>query len=117
MRISVWSSDVCSSDLVIHTKRCASRVTGRLGTKRRCKRTAELITPGDWWHCWQHERPGQTVPLWFGAHPRDLHVVHYWVSETGLAMRLCDGDNTEDVSPPTHEIGRASGRDRVGQYV
>src|SRR3546814_21191376 len=102
MRISDWSSDVCSSDL---------GVPDRLGTARVHIRDCFGIVP-DLLHGLSEDRKPLGIALGVGlphrlVHPR-LQVVEHGavlVGQTGQRL-LVD-----------HEIGRASGRERVCPYV
>jgi hypothetical protein len=92
--------------MTLYTLRCATRVRGKFGGTRRCARTLRWAqTPGNWWNCWQHEKPGQVIDVWFASHPRELDVVHWWTSGD-VPLRLCDGDNSVDVPEPTHHCNK-----------
>src|SRR3546814_4674972 len=82
MRISDWSSDVCSSDLILHDARC-------LGDDRKRER----------------------IPL--GQAIARLHLVAVLVRQHGTIGHLVDFA----LATFRIEIGRASCRERVCQYV
>src|SRR3546814_13063450 len=103
MRISDWSSDVCSSDLIIDTDGLKPRVLLQL--------MSSLL-----------QRRGGCIRFGGQAHIRTLltlNNVDPQLAEIGRIEReggaprsggyICD--------LPRHEIGRASGRGRVCQYV
>src|SRR3546814_6881352 len=93
MRISDWSSDVCSSDLVLPIgdrrqrmgdarRRMAGRVDHHIGRRMRDQRLRVLTDPG-----------GPTID------------------------RFADGPCRDALRRPADKIGRASCRERVCQYV
>src|SRR3546814_13189346 len=93
MRISDWSSDVCSSDLIaaLHRKGVAELANAarrdiRFGVHRRNIGLPQPVRRG------VDRQPG--------------------VAEPQRRLALVDG-----TSRPCDEIGRASGRERVCQYV
>src|SRR3546814_19286717 len=101
MRISDWSSDVCSSDLEYRTKR-----------------TVELLWQGNWAYALKHGVNAMFGCASFpGVHPEEhalaLSFLHHNVQATGewavaaLTDQYCDMD----------QIGRASLRERVCPYV
>src|SRR3546814_18659316 len=100
MRISDWSSDVCSSDLEDHAVRACYAA---LGMQDAVKRYSEELqrTHGLSVHIRVGLNSGEVVVRSIG---RDLRMDYTAVGQTThLAARM--------------EIGRASGRERVCQYV
>src|SRR3546814_17186410 len=107
MRISDWSSDVCSSDLLV-----AGRSGGR-GIWRVLDISGRVNLSG-----------GGNDPTPIQGAPRaQSHLAWCWLSVNDLQLQLfgCvrpsrEGGRTEMLM---HEgqIGRASGRERVCQYV
>src|SRR3546814_12693210 len=95
MRISDWSSDVCSSDL---------RTAGEL-RRRHSDRAHRRSSPARR-ETWSGIRRVSSLPV-----PLADEVVH--AGQDRLAQ---DVDQLVDLRPG-HEIGRASGRDRVCQDV
>src|SRR3546814_11900332 len=97
MRISDWSSDVCSSDLLI------TRHVHRHDLKQ------EIDPPRD------HVAGNDTAYIQHGRHERISHFL-------GVPLDVYAGENRQ---AQTHrrsgdlrtEIGMAAGRERVGQYV
>src|SRR3546814_3336321 len=91
MRISDWSSDVCSSDL--------AKVPGR---------------------CHQARAPvAKTVPVHAGRHPRiGVHLVRAHQVGGSRVMHVERDDHRRWLRELIDkQIGRASGRERVCQYV
>src|SRR3546814_10853666 len=91
MRISDWSSDVCSSDLLADERALAEQVLVHVGHRARVRIDARLATVQ------------ARVPR---AHP---------AAHARADPRLQDAVAAADHAPP--EIGRASGRERVCQDV
>src|SRR3546814_8147396 len=89
MRISDWSSDVCSSDLIARTEEAARTIRAILTEANANPRRFKITEVGDAFHV-----PG-TIP---------------GESETQIFLRTSD-------QRPVSQIGRASCRERVGQYV
>src|SRR3546814_12307007 len=101
MRISDWSSDVCSSDLAISLVDFAAPDLARFPRFAEALRHAQVaeLGPGDavfipsmWWH---HMEALDAFNV----------LVNYWWRPSPAWM-----------APPLNEIGRASCRDRVSQY-
>src|SRR3546814_7231155 len=97
MRISDWSSDVCSSDLLLH-------VGMNIPDKDRlCAEAARVLKPGGVF--------GVYDVMWVGDGALTFPVA--WAATAGTSFV---------ADPATYrraleEIGRASCRDRVCQYV
>src|SRR3546814_18724776 len=109
MRISDWSSDVCSSDLValhmgVSDDKIASGFNGFAGVKRRFTKVGEIAA-------------GEgvvTVIDDYGHHPVEIRAVLAAAREGVGAGRV-----VAVVQPhpfPRLQIGRGSWRERVGQY-
>src|SRR3546814_12329406 len=115
MRISDWSSDVCSSDLSASVKGYAnssSFAMGKFGLRGLCQSLARELQP------------------------RGIHVAHF-VIDGGIGRPRPDGAQPDGAQPDdalpddallapdaiaetylhVHQIGRASCRVRVCQYV
>src|SRR3546814_7153522 len=116
MRISDWSSDVCSSDLLLGERRdfgMNPRVRGR----RRAHNAARVIAAGG-------DRVEQHLvqPLDGGAdillqHPMELEGLARRQTERVAAMRPRQLINLQPLlGRADAENGRASGRERVCQY-
>src|SRR3546814_12592109 len=100
MRISDWSSDVCSSDLLDHRRVPAPGLVQRL----RPFRPERALQPG-----------GRLA----GLALRSLAAVAVPLS-LSVRMRLQPAAGHDAAEEPVHgerETGRASGRARVCQYV
>src|SRR3546814_19609390 len=110
MRISDWSSDVCSSDLAdaIFLRHRDLRAMGRrhAGSPHAARSRAddekvEVVVAHISLRC---------IAPAYGASPAELQI-GIWLSSS----RQRDGPARQ--SPPKAKIGRASWRERVGQYV
>src|SRR3546814_13405059 len=102
MRISDWSSDVCSSDLTERARHRAADQPARLGDaemERAVDRVGELRIGGD--------REEDVARL-----HRDLIFV-----EVVILKQLDMVERAFDERLGAGQIGRASCRERVGQYV
>src|SRR3546814_11449739 len=97
MRISDWSSDVCSSDLLVSPK---GRAIGAPASSVPAQRhRGELVAP----------RRQMPPPNPAGAHQSSAHKTEYACRARGLAHSV--------AWLPGKEIGRASCRERVWLYV
>src|SRR3546814_4367424 len=94
MRISDWSSDVCSSDLPAVGRRARP---GRTASRRRCQRLG-------------HAPRSPT-----GAGPMSVDE-QAWDHSYEATARIVDAGSDADERQ-VEEIGRASGRERGCQYV
>src|SRR3546814_1941302 len=98
MRISDWSSDVCSSDLWRRTLPARPRAWWPIGAGI----AAALAL---------------VVVLWPGLRP-DVPIRSYAASDRIESVQLPDGSSVRlDLETAIDEIGRASCRERVCQYV
>src|SRR3546814_13661030 len=118
MRISDWSSDVCSSDLILlgelnpglrHLRsiyRAARRI--RHHARSADVSAADIIQEGTVAQGWAAVLFGRhaMMDLYFVTSPNVTKVV-IALEEMGLEYRF----------RPTDQIGRASWRERVGRYV
>src|SRR3546814_13268930 len=106
MRISDWSSDVCSSDLVLQEGADLAVDKGGRGIglgvagRRAAQVVHVVVARGEIGQAGEHVRAVQVATV------QVVHVMAQ-VVETTL----------DDVVAGVVEIGRASGRERVGQYV
>src|SRR3546814_17126412 len=101
MRISDWSSDVCSSDLVIIGGRIADALRARNPAGRILMILFGVIAP--------------IVPIWIGyttANGTLFYVMNFLAGMFGAAALGAAAATTQDL-----EIGRASCRERVCRYV
>src|SRR3546814_17978252 len=123
MRISVWSSDVCSSDLerervewvclvptMMHRIWSLSPEVKARYDLSSLRRVVHLGAPCPPWlkHAWID---------WLGAD----RILEVYAGTEGAAMLITGEDwlrkpGSVGQAPPG-QIGRASGRERVGQYV
>src|SRR3546814_13536054 len=111
MRISDWSSDVCSSDLVYHRQGLPRKdEAGGLAATRQDDppRLGDFIGVGG----------AQVEQTWDAAEPQ--YLLDRLMSRSVLTD--ADGIVGEDeddrkLHQRREELGRASGRERVGQYV
>src|SRR3546814_3688795 len=99
MRISDWSSDVCSSDLSTAVKRGNPEVEAALAQRIPIVRRAEMLA--------KLMRLKSTVAI-AGTHGK--------TTTTSLVAALLDAGGI-DPTVINGEIGRASCRERVCQYV
>src|SRR3546814_16211567 len=113
MRISDWSSDVCSSDLGAHLRRDGD-LAAELGKERRALLILRTLAVHDVLELGMacHRRPSTKVVA-----PTAARLPQPWA---GLRPRLYREDIDEDAIqqhlPPgysIHKIGRASCRERV----
>src|SRR3546814_1439434 len=107
MRISDWSSDVCSSDLYL-----ASLATQRQRTERVVQeRTAELR---------QLNQQLEERTLQLEISERDLRTAKERAEEATRAKSQFLANMSHEIRTPMNgiiEIGKASGRESRGQYV
>src|SRR3546814_3664817 len=109
MRISYWSSDVCSSDLFIsgatsHTGDTASPTSDALSLRNL------------YWHFpFYHPDFVDTRPQSAIRAGKYKLIYHYETRRVELFDLDKDPGETNDLSK--RQIGRASCRERVGQYV
>src|SRR3546814_9723070 len=98
MRISDWSSDVCSSDLMGSCGRCVAEMEG-LQRVRTAIRSLPLIElpPG---------LLGEAEPVAVPLHRNR----GFWVGAAAAGVAVV-------IAIATMQIGRASCRERMGQYV
>src|SRR3546814_17921770 len=116
MRISDWSSDVCSSELEAHADEAArrSRRHRRRGNDARARRGAL----GDWSDRRGERRivpvslAGKTVLVTGGSRGIGAAIVRR-LGQVGAHVAI----NYEGSRDAAEEIGRASCRERVCQYV
>src|SRR3546814_18744693 len=106
MRISDWSSDVCSSDLLSKASLDAGlidKVGSRMAFNRR---VAEISGTPDDSKPWEYN----AIPLenWVAANPPETNG-------SAIAVVPVVGEIVEDEAPS--EFGRASCRERVCLYV
>src|SRR3546814_11116375 len=103
MRISDWSSDVCSSDLILRRSAHLSGESGRWG-----RRIAAVLSPLLLTACGAAPSGPEARPaMWLVA---DDDTKIYILGTMHALPRGTDWDAGRG-------IGRASCRDRVGQYV
>src|SRR3546814_4442537 len=100
MRISDWSSDVCSSDLWWRELDLPNRTI--IGQDGRVLADAPEVLETDAARSAYAELAGKTV---FSAKKRIVELLQE------------SGEMIGDPKPFTHELGRASGRERGCQYV
>src|SRR3546814_16575121 len=99
MRISDWSSDVCSSDLLIFGRR---KGHAELSVNLNCIQEAAAMTNiSDW-------VKNEVAPI--------DRLLHLKLKLQNDALPFVESSDTVLIDPPT-EIGRASCRERVCQYV
>src|SRR3546814_5281031 len=98
MRISDWSSDVCSSDLLCHAHEAAP-ARGCRHRRRRCRSRAEECPPA----------PGRFL---YGSEGDRVMTID--PAKLTIAEAL-DGLAKKDFTS-AEQIGRAWCRERVGQY-
>src|SRR3546814_17388172 len=106
MRISDWSSDVCSSDLRLSASVMLGGIVqedGRYGNS----------TLGNFWIGAPIASDTVGVQIYGGLNDRAEDDIFFPNSFTSGANRVRDRNITATLS----EIGRASGRERVCQYV
>src|SRR3546814_15399991 len=105
MRISDWSSDVCSSDLELITAECADRHTPV---------HAPMTFHGAGLHIDVHVARGEAIAIGrlelHGSGNRDLLAIH-------AVDALLRSQDRRTVVEQDAGIGRASCRERVCQYV
>src|SRR3546814_12080805 len=119
MRISDWSSDVCSSDLSRHHKLAAGPKVQSLllaATWFLELLDAPMLTPG------APIKPVECLPVWAGSVSSSALMGHPTGSAILLAVKTRDRPSiptpsTPNSSPPNGKIGSASCRERVGPYV
>src|SRR3546814_1846250 len=100
MRISDWSSDVCSSDLIIEIT-CLDRLPVEQILDRPVERgVAQFLAPH------RPFRPQRNRRVGLGGEDQPRLVLAAWIAR--LARRRV---------VRMDQSGRTSGRDRVGQYV
>src|SRR3546814_15906415 len=113
-RISDWSSDVCSSDLLATGHGCMARKAVRLDAAQRGKRDGVLQAAHQ--PCGRAWQPGGNLE------PLHAHYAHQWLIGA-LAPHALDGSITyaflvDHMAPEFgdnrggREMGRASGRER-----
>src|SRR3546814_1836824 len=102
MRISDWSSDVCSSDLRLHA--------GLIWPERRCRQTDSGI-----------ERPGRRAGRLRAVARLRHHGLFSEQIDDGFSPMAAETATAEHLHVLTldqvRQNGRASGRERVGKYV
>src|SRR3546814_18098629 len=116
MRISDWSSDVCSSDLNIGAARAAFfptiSLTGTLGTLSTA--LSGLFKDGSYTYTGS---PGASLPLFdFGRRSGNLEYARASQKVAVATYEKAVQTAFREVSDAL-EIGRASCRERVCQYV
>src|SRR3546814_14958890 len=117
MRISDWSSDVCSSDLVL--------TAWIIGKTNRFKAAATQKPVIDWASfALTADAPFFFSQYWFGEYPWEDPQAYWNRSPLSLVGTVNTPTlvvvGSEDYRTPVSEaeqIGRASGRERGGQYV
>src|SRR3546814_3887714 len=136
MRISDWSSDVCSSDLRLRRKAVLDHrapqdqdIHARIGTcGERIARQSRSGTagPAPWLHPWKAPRlqfgnnPGGHLVI--EIDPAFLLPLRYLLARAALGISWHGSSSTPPrkspmASPQRREIGRASCRERVGQNL
>src|SRR3546814_8885387 len=108
MRISDWSSDVCSSDLLYVFQRTPSSVDAR-GNAPTDPEWVKTLKPG-----WQKQRMENFNILVNGGHQEEDLVSDGWTDIIRNLSAIVALRSGTALSP---EIGRASCRERVCQYV
>src|SRR3546814_17477320 len=106
MRISDWSSDVCSSDLLVLTRRVAHQVFYRIGEGS----VREIMTVLYHVYCRKVEAINQGRMMAAGATPM-------MPMAAGAMMPQSVMPNPDMARPPPGrtQLGRQSWRERVGQ--
>src|SRR3546814_11868779 len=98
MRISDWSSDVCSSDLFVIAKDAArNRLIAAQDSEHALLMTRQIVTSAPFHWIGRPATPNE---------PLQARIRHRPALQDRTAETLADG----------REIGRASGRERVCQY-
>src|SRR3546814_13474043 len=110
MRISDWSSDVCSSDLRAH-RATSSPDPALLQERRALRKRGALFLSGPFGE--RRQAHQDRVDIAAGLEPEQSPAVVYEV-EFGIAP---EPDQLRLALGPGEEIGRATGTDRVCQYV
>src|SRR3546814_13692581 len=111
MRISDWSSDVCSSDLLT-SGICRMTITATLAI------ACALLMLGHYLNGMasaQHSR--RVAQLRLLAVQEDLEVIRLLQQHRGLGVQSEPTAVALRCTLATSQIGRASCRERVGQYV
>src|SRR3546814_13121780 len=109
MRISDWSSDVCSSDLVgIDVRHDGVHLVAIIIDWRRGE--AEDDTAACPHRVAEHHRPGALL------RPAARHLRPVTQLLDLVERGRLEAAGSDDLEPP-EQIGRASGRERVWQYV
>src|SRR3546814_18648420 len=107
MRISDWSSDVCSSDLVSH--RQALKERRREAASGHVARALSYFTDGTEFELWMHEAFETLVRADFSQSKERAAIA---------SARLRDSKGVSAVSDPVKfKIGRASWRESVSDRV
>src|SRR3546814_8572126 len=109
MRISDWSSDVCSSDLVSRVTDGSMWRDDYFAFAERVRRCANMLRDIG-------VRPGDRVTslAWNTYHHMELFFA---VPGIGAVLHTANPRLSDDQIAYTIEIGRASCRERVCQYV
>src|SRR3546814_15603005 len=115
MRISDWSSDVCSSDLsrACHAKRIPLPATTRQQAAGSSHPSPPKEGEGNYSRRLLAARNADDAGP---GHFDQAHVAHQ-VDERIYLLRPASNLKNEAVDRRVDEIGRASGRERVCQYV
>src|SRR3546814_1092244 len=119
MRISDWSSDVCSSDLNAGPGRTDAYATGRRGLPAETLAYVRQIAPelGASDGPSSVPAPALAAPGWRDA---SLFAARPQVTDTAETRTVAAPTLRNEAAPPpvrTMQIGRASCRERVCQYV
>src|SRR3546814_12286463 len=116
MRISDWSSDVCSSDLV--DRKTMLRYHPRLEAVG-CAHPGHFVTARS--QRLRDRERGVDVATGTARHDHELHGCTTWLVRTAgaRACRAPDWPSSAEVTPnaAARSLGRASCRERACQYV
>src|SRR3546814_17020398 len=105
MRISDWSSDVCSSDLIERARRLLNdrfRMAAQIGNDRIGPFGSNVLGESLWSHAGQRCQIRKPLAKYGIGFPQEFP--------------LLNGGVRKGEMPGIKEIGRASGRERGGKY-
>src|SRR3546814_10716194 len=110
MRISDWSSDVCSSDLIVVQKIAAAHGFADLLAEALAEQKADIMYRVDRNNFYQNEKKA-TVCTPDYVSEFLFSIISHHIKKGGLVVDPCVGEGA------LLQIGRASCRERVCKYV
>src|SRR3546814_18645088 len=101
MRISDWSSDVCSSDLVLADPELAASIADEVGTRARQVRARQVrVRRKRAWRVRMWRRRGRRIPLWRVDQPGQIRFLRPGRPEP-LSEPECAGRRPRTAGLPT----------------